>query len=50
MEGNMSMANHLMNETEEQNNFWADVYYYMEENNCDKETAMKAIEPLYTKK
>lgn len=34
-------------ETEEQNNFWADVYYYMQENKCDEETAIKAIEPLY---
>lgn len=35
------------NETEEENSFWGDVYHYMEEHDCDKETAIKAIEPLY---
>lgn len=37
------------NETEEENSFWADIYYYMKENNCDEETARKAVEPLYKK-
>lgn len=47
MDGNLAMANHILFETEEENNFKADVYYYMQENNCDEETAIKAIEPLY---
>lgn len=46
MDGNLEMARHLLEETEEENNYWCDVYYYMEENDCDKETAMKAINTL----
>jgi hypothetical protein len=34
-------------ESEEENGFWGDVYFYVEENKCDKETAMKAIETIY---
>lgn len=30
-------------ETEDANSFWADVYYYMEDHDVDKETAMKEI-------
>lgn len=41
------MFNPYENETEEQNSFWADVYYYMQEHKCDEKTAVKAIEPLY---
>jgi hypothetical protein len=41
------MTRPIDEETEIENNFWADVYYYMQEHNCDKETAIKAIEPLY---
>ncbi|QWU14196.1 hypothetical protein [Paenibacillus sophorae] len=36
-------------ESEEENSFWGDVCFYMEENKCDKETAMKAVEPFYIK-
>ena len=43
------MFNPLENETEKENNFWADVYYYMIEHNCDEQTAIKAIEPIYYK-
>lgn len=35
------------NESEEENSFWADVYYYMKENNCSKEEAIKKIQPIY---
>jgi hypothetical protein len=34
-------------QSEEESNFWADVYYYMQENNCDEKTAIQVIEPLY---
>jgi hypothetical protein len=37
------------NETEDENSFWADVYYYMKENNCDDQTAIRAVEPSYRK-
>ena len=37
----------IQDETEEQNNFWADVYYYMHEHKCDEKTAIKAIESIY---
>ena len=48
MDGNLAMANSVIYETEEENNFKADVYYYMQEHGCDEETAVKAIAPLYT--
>ena len=41
------MADSQVFETEEENNFKADIYYYMQQNNCDEKTAIKAIEPLY---
>lgn len=34
-------------ESEAENGYWADVHYYMKENNCDKESAIKAIEIIY---
>jgi NACalpha-BTF3-like transcription factor len=34
-------------ETESEKGYWDDVHYYMEQNNCDKETAIKAIEKIY---
>lgn len=37
------------NETEEQNSFWADVYYYMQEHQCDEKSAIKAVESSYRK-
>lgn len=43
----MAMANPIVNETEEENSFWMDVYYYMEDTNCDKASAVKAIEAMY---
>lgn len=30
-------------ESEDTNNFWADVYYHMEEYDCNKDTAVKII-------
>lgn len=47
MDGNLAMVDKIVNETESENNFWADVYYYMEENKCDEKTAIKFIGPLY---
>lgn len=35
------------NETFKENSYWADVYYYMEANECDKATAMAEIEKDY---
>lgn len=32
---------------ESEKGYWADVHYYMEQNNCDKETAIKAIDKIY---
>ncbi len=34
-------------ESESEKGYWADVQYYMEQNNCNKETAIKAIEKIY---
>ncbi|MER2006320.1 MAG: hypothetical protein ABS939_02610 [Psychrobacillus sp.] len=34
-------------ESESEKGYWADVYYYMEINNCDKETAITAIDKIY---
>lgn len=34
-------------ESESEKGYWADVHSYMEQNNCDKETAIKAIEKIY---
>jgi len=34
-------------ETEEENAFWADVYYYMRDNNCSKEDAQKEVWKIY---
>jgi hypothetical protein len=32
---------------ESEKGYWADVHYYMKENECDKETAIDAIELIY---
>lgn len=37
-------------ETEDENSFWADVYYYMEEKKCDEETAINAVTEIYKEK
>jgi hypothetical protein len=34
-------------ESESEKGYWADVHYYMEQNDCDKETAIKAIDKIY---
>ena len=34
-------------ESEEENSFKADVYYYMQEHNCSKEIAEEEVEKLY---
>lgn len=47
MDGNEAMADRIVFETEEQNNFQAEVYFYMQEHGCDEKTAVKAVEPLY---
>lgn len=31
------------NDTEDENSFWANVYYQMEVNKCDKETSINAV-------
>lgn len=35
------------NESEENNSFWMDVLYYMQENECDESQAIKEIERIY---
>jgi hypothetical protein len=37
-------------ETELENNFWADVYCDMQKHKCSKEEAIKRIKPLYIEK
>lgn len=32
---------------ESEQGYWEDIDYYMKQNNCDKETAIKAIEEIY---
>lgn len=34
-------------ESESEKGYWADIYYYMEKYNCDKETAIKNINIIY---
>lgn len=46
MDGNLAMANHILYESEEVNEFMMAVIDYMEEHDCDEETAIKAIESL----
>lgn len=46
MDGNYDS---IQDESEKQNNFWAYVYYFMQENKCNEQTAIKVIEPLYRK-
>lgn len=50
MDGNLAMANHLVNETEDENSFWADVYHYMKENDCNEESAIEVITAQYKDK
>lgn len=33
--------------SESEKGYWADVHYYMKQNNCDKDTAIKSIEKIY---
>jgi hypothetical protein len=47
MDGNLAMASKIVNETEDENNFWADVYHYMEKHKCDKETAINKVAEIY---
>lgn len=35
------------NDTEDENSFWADVYYQMEVNKCDKETSINAVTEIH---
>lgn len=42
------MLNPYDNETEEQNNFWSDVYKFMQDTGCTKEEAIKEMELLYS--
>lgn len=41
---------HLSTDEKELNNsFWADVFYYMEDNNVSKEESEKAVYKIYVK-
>ena len=46
---NMCNCNYC-NETEDENSFWADVYYQMEENKCDTETSINAVTEIHKEK
>lgn len=41
------MTDFYENESEKNNNFLADVYYYMMEHKCDYQEAIKVIELIY---
>ncbi|MED1863319.1 hypothetical protein P4V41_07605 [Fictibacillus nanhaiensis] len=41
------MQNEYEGELESKKGYWADVHYYMEQNNCNKEIAIKAIDKIY---
>ncbi|WP_187442185.1 terpene synthase family protein [Sutcliffiella horikoshii] len=41
------LAKEYESEEESEQGYWNDVHCYMEENNCDKETAIKAIDKIY---
>jgi len=41
------MSGAYENESEAENGYWADVHYYMVQNNCDKEAAIESIEKIY---
>jgi hypothetical protein len=41
------MVKEYEGESEAENGYWADIHYYMEQNNCDKETAIKALDKIY---
>lgn len=47
MDGNLAMADYIVNETPDTNAFWADVYYCMQERGCSQEEAIQIIQPLY---
>jgi hypothetical protein len=37
------------NESEEENSFWGDVCYYMQEHSCSEDEAIKIIREIYFK-
>lgn len=41
------MSKEYEGQSEAEQGYWFDVHYYMEQNNCDKQTAIKAIEKIY---
>lgn len=47
MDGNLAMANKITEETERENNFWADVYCHIEIHACSQDEAIKKITKLY---
>lgn len=49
MKDGVSISTNTENETEEQNSFWADVYYHMCVTNCSKDEAVEFITASYEK-
>ncbi|WP_187442738.1 hypothetical protein [Rossellomorea vietnamensis] len=47
MDGNLAMADQYLYETEEINNFWADVYHHMEEYQCTEKEAIDVVRKIY---
>lgn len=47
MDGNLAMAYHIENETEEQNSFLADVYLLMEQGFSKEEAERQLLETTY---